>query len=165
MTVSNQTNRISATGSGSTGQEVPFSFPITATSDLAVYKRIKATGVETLLAETTNYTVVISIDLGGTLTTVTAIETTEQIHIIRDTPNIQSLDLVQGGDFNAENIEGAIDKMKMCWQWMIFSRKYFQIPIYVITFLILCVVVSKEEMKIKNSLFLLEMEIMPNLKP
>ncbi len=105
-----QSNRTSATGSGSTGQEIAFTFPISATSDLSVKKRITATGVETNLAETTNYTVVISGTDGGTLTTVTAIETTEQIHIIRDTPNTQELDLEQGGSFNANNIDSALDK-------------------------------------------------------
>lgn len=110
MTVSNQTNRIAAVGSGATGQEVPFLFPITATSDLLVKKRVTATGVETTLDETTNYTVEISGDIGGTLTTVTVIETTEQIHIIRNTPNTQSLDLVAGGSFSPENIEDALDK-------------------------------------------------------
>lgn len=110
MTVANQTNRIAAVGNAAIGQEVPFSFPITATSDLLVKKRVTATGVETTLDETTNYTVEISGDIGGTLTTVTAIELTEQIHIIRNTPKTQSLDLEQGGSFNAENIEDALDK-------------------------------------------------------
>lgn len=110
MTVSNVTNRTSATGSGSSGQVVSFSFPITATSDLDVIKRVTATGVETTLAETTNYTVVITGTTGGTVTTVTTIETTEEIHIIRDTPKTQALDLEQGGAFNAENIESALDK-------------------------------------------------------
>lgn len=110
MTFSNQTNRVSATGSGTVGQEVPFLFPISATTDLTVIKRVTATGVETNLAETTNYTVVFTGDAGGTLTTVTAIETTEQIHIIRNTPNTQALDLEQGGSFNADNIEDALDK-------------------------------------------------------
>lgn len=110
VTVANQTNRTSAVGSGAIGQEVPFLFPITFTSDLLVKKRVTATGVETTLDETTNYTVSISGDTGGTLTTVTAIETTEQIHIIRNTPRTQSLDLEQGGSFNAENVEDALDK-------------------------------------------------------
>ena len=57
MTFTNQTNRTSATGSGSTGQEISFLFPIAATSDLTVYKRVTATGVQTTLTETTNYTV------------------------------------------------------------------------------------------------------------
>ena len=36
MTVTNQTRRISAVGSGAIGQEVPFSFPYAATSDITV---------------------------------------------------------------------------------------------------------------------------------
>ena len=110
MTFTNQTNRVSATGSGSAGQEVPFSFPIKVSNDLTVYKLVTATGVQTTLAETTNYTIVINGDFGGTLTTVTAIETTEQIHIVGDPDFTQNLDLEQGGSFNAENIEDAHDK-------------------------------------------------------
>ncbi len=110
MAFTNQTSRISAVGSGAVGQEVPFPFPIIATSDLTVYKRVIATGVETELAETTNYTVVISTDEGGTVTTVTAIETTEQIHIVRNSPFTQQLDLEQGGAFNADNVENGFDK-------------------------------------------------------
>ncbi len=110
MTISSVDNRTSAAGSGSTGQEVPFTFPITATSDLTVTKRVTSTGVETSLSETTNYTIEISGTGGGTLTTVTTIEATEEIHIVRNTPNTQTLDLVQGGSYNAENIETALDR-------------------------------------------------------
>lgn len=110
MTFSDQTNITSAVGSGAVGQEVAFTFPISDTSDLSVIMRVTATGVETALAETTNYTVEIDGDSGGTLTTVTAIETTEEIHLKRDTPMTQSLDLEQGGTFNAENVEDALDK-------------------------------------------------------
>lgn len=110
MTVSNQTNRTSAVGSGSGGQEVTIPFPYSATSDLSVISRVTATGVETSLVETTNYTVTAASESGGTLTTVTAVAVTAEIHIIRDTPNTQSLDLVTGGNFNAENIENALDK-------------------------------------------------------
>ncbi len=110
MTVANQTNRTSATGSGSGGQAVAFSFPITDTSDLKVYQRVTATGVETLLTETTNYTVSITGDTGGTVTTVTAVAASAQIHIYRDTPSTQALDLAAGGTFNAENLEDALDK-------------------------------------------------------
>ena len=110
MTVANQTNRIAAVGNAAIGQEVPFSFPYAATSDITVYERVTATGVETLLAETTNYTLTAASDTGGTLTTVTAVAATSEIHIIRDTPKTQSLDLEQGGSFNAENIEDALDK-------------------------------------------------------
>lgn len=110
MTVANTTRRISAVGNAAIGQEVPFSFPYAATSDITVYSRVTATGVETLLAETTNYTLTAASDTGGTLTTVIAVAATSEIHIIRDTPKTQSLDLEQGGSFSAENIEDALDK-------------------------------------------------------
>ena len=110
MTVSNQTNRTSVVGNAAIGQEVPFSFPYAATSDITVYSRVTATGVETLLAETTNYTLTAASDTGGTLTTVTAVAATSEIHIIRDTPKTQTLDLEAGGSFSAENIEDALDK-------------------------------------------------------
>jgi hypothetical protein len=111
MTVSVTTNRVSAVGSGAVAQAVPFTFPIVATTDLAVYKRVTATGVETLLAETTNYTVTITGSTGGTVTTVTAIAATDEIHVIRVTPKTQALDLVASGSFSAENIEASIDKL------------------------------------------------------
>lgn len=110
MTVANQTRRIAAVGNAAIGQEVPFSFPYAATSDITVYSRVTATGVETLLAETTNYTLTAASDTGGTLTTVTAVAATSEIHIIRDTPKTQALDLEAGGSFNAENQEDAFDK-------------------------------------------------------
>lgn len=110
MTISNTTNRTSATGSGAIGQDVAFEFPITDTSDLKVYSRVTATGVQTDLLETTNYTIEIDGDSGGTLTTVTAIADTAQIHIVRTIPYTQTLDLEAGGTFNAENIEDAVDK-------------------------------------------------------
>ena len=110
MTIANQSNRTSAVGSGAIGQEVPFSFPYAATSDITVYERVTATGVETLLAEPTNYTLTAASDIGGTLTTVTAVAATSEIHIIRNTPKTQSLDLEAGGSFNAEDVEDAFDK-------------------------------------------------------
>ena len=93
MTISNQTNRTSAVGNAAVGQEVPFLFPIEATSELTVISRVTATGVETTLAETTNYTVVIDNGSGGTVTTVTAVAATSEIHIIRNTSRIFGLDI------------------------------------------------------------------------
>ncbi len=110
MTISNETNRTSAVGSGATGQVVPFAFVISLSSDLLVRKRVTATGVPTTLAETTNYTVTISDDGTGSITTVTAIETTETIHVINNTPFTQTLDLEHGGSFSSENQESAYDR-------------------------------------------------------
>jgi hypothetical protein len=110
MTVANQTARTSATGTNTAGQEVSYSFPANASSDLIVMTRITATGVEATLTETTDYTATVS-DTGGTVTMVSAIPTTKTIHVIRDTPNTQSLDLTSGGSFDAENVEEALDKL------------------------------------------------------
>jgi hypothetical protein len=72
---------------------------------------VTATGVEATLTETTDYTISISGDTGGTLTLVSALATTSTVHIYRDTPNTQSLDLEAGGSFSAENVEDALDKL------------------------------------------------------
>lgn len=110
MTVSNQTNRTSVVGTGAE-QIIPFTFPIVNNSDIVVTQRVTATGVETTLAETTDYTVTNNGESGGSITTVTPfVASSAQIHIVRDTPNTQLLDLEQGGSFNAENIEDAFDK-------------------------------------------------------
>ncbi len=110
MTVSSETNRTSAVGTGAE-QVIPFTFPITNNSDIVVTSRVISTGAETTLAETTNYTVINDGESGGSITTVTPFfDSTLQVHIVRNTPNTQSLDLEQGGNFNAENIEDAFDK-------------------------------------------------------
>lgn len=110
MTMSNQTNRTSAIGTG-TEQTVPFSFPVVNNSDITVEKRLITTGAATTLAETTDYTVTNNGSAGGSITTITPfIPATYEIHIIRNTPMTQELDLEAGGSFNAENIEAALDK-------------------------------------------------------
>ena len=111
MTVANQTARTSATGSAGAGQEIPFSFPIANTSDLLVLTRVTTTGVEATLDETTDYTVSISGDTGGTVTLVDALAATSTCHVIRRGPRTQALDLVAGGTFNAENVEEGLDKL------------------------------------------------------
>jgi hypothetical protein len=110
MTVANESNRTSAVGTNAVGQAITFLFPINATSEIVVKTRVTATGVEATLTETTNYTVTISGDVGGTVTMVTAVAATSEIHVSRDTPMTQSLDLVSGGTFSAENVEEALDK-------------------------------------------------------
>lgn len=111
MTISNQSNRTSAVGTGAE-QTVPFSFPILDNSDITVTSRLITSGVETILVETTNYTVINSGTSGGSVVTVTPfIASTSEIHIIRNTPNTQSIDLIQGGEFSAERVESGLDKV------------------------------------------------------
>lgn len=110
MTVANQTNSTSVVGTNAVGQEIAFLFPITNTSDLVVKTRVRATGAEIILSESTNYIVAISGDVGGTVTMVTAVAATSEIHLIRQTPKTQELDLEAGGPFDAELNEDALDK-------------------------------------------------------
>lgn len=110
MTVSNSTARTSAVGTNAAGQEIPFSFPIGASSELVVKSRITATGVEATLTLTTDYTVSVSGDSGGTVTMVAAWATTYELWLIRETTKTQALDLEHGGSFSAENVGDALDK-------------------------------------------------------
>lgn len=92
-------------------QKISFTFPISDTSDLVVMTR-DSDGVEDTLVETTEYTVDITGDSGGTVTTVTPfVAAGTEIHIIGKTPITQELDLTQGGSFSAEAIEDAFDKL------------------------------------------------------
>jgi len=110
MTVSNVTNRTAVVGTGAE-QTVSFSFPIVNNSDITVSKRLISTGVSTELSETTHYTVTNNGDDGGSITTVAPfIGSTYHIYVVRNTARTQSLDLEQGGSFNAENVEAALDK-------------------------------------------------------
>jgi hypothetical protein len=110
MTFTNQTARTSATGTNTAGQQITYSFPAGATSELVVKTRVTATGVESTLTETTDYTATAS-STGGTVTLVSALAATSTVHIIRDVANTQATDLTAGGDFNAETIEAALDKL------------------------------------------------------
>jgi len=108
--------RTSAVGSGITEQEIPFLFPILVSSDLTIIARVTATGVETPLVLDTDYTVDIDDDGTGTVTILgdatgnDNVAVTSEVWIARDTPNTQTLDLAQGGNFNAENVEDAFDR-------------------------------------------------------
>lgn len=108
--ISNTTSRTSAVGTNVAGQEIPFTFPVGATSELTVKTRVTSTGVETTLTETTDYTVDLNSDGSGTVTLVAALATTSECFIIRNTPETQTLDLTSGGSFSAESLETALDR-------------------------------------------------------
>ncbi len=111
MTISNTTLRTSATGAGS-ALAIPYTFATVASGDLLVIERVTATGVETELTENASsdgYTATYS-STGGTVTTSDSIASTSTVHVIQNLTRTQTLDLTQGGSFNAENIESALDK-------------------------------------------------------
>ncbi len=112
MTISATDRRTSVIGGAAVGQQVPFSFPVTLTSDITVYTRLTSSGAQSdPLTETTDYTVDISGASGGTVTLVAALAATYTAHVIGATPVTQALDLMHGGDFSAENVEKALDKL------------------------------------------------------
>jgi len=110
MTVNNQTARTSAVGTNTAGQQVPFYFPITDTDEIVVKTRVTATGVEDTLTETTDYSVSINADAGGTVTLVSALATTSEVFIIRNTDKTQTTEFQHGGAYSAENVEDALDR-------------------------------------------------------
>lgn len=96
-----------------------FSFPITATSDLQVILRTVATGAETVLTETTDYTVSATnndYSAGGTVTTVSTYSSAYTLTIRGATPKTQATDLEDRGVLRLEAIEDALDKLTMIVQ-------------------------------------------------
>jgi len=112
MTISATQSRTSAlaTNAAAPLQGIDYTFGA-ASGELKVFKRVTLTGVETELTEgaADGYTATYS-DTGGTVTLAEAVPVTYTIIIYRDTPMTQALDLEEGGDFNAGNIETAFDK-------------------------------------------------------
>lgn len=111
MTIANQTNRISAVGAGAV-LNIPYAFPTTASGDLKVIMREISTGDPTEFTEgaaSEGYTATYGSG-GGSVTTSDSIASTHQVHVIRDTDMTQTLDLEQGDDFSAPDIETAFDK-------------------------------------------------------
>jgi len=111
MTVSDVTRRTSVVGTAAALQEVPFDFPVATTDEIYVKTRVTATGVESAyLTEDTDYSVELEDDGSGTVTVTAAVAATSEIHVSRISSRTQALDLAQGGSFNAELLEDALDK-------------------------------------------------------
>ncbi len=126
MTVSNTTARTSAVGTNVAGQEIAFSFPINATSDLTVKSRVTTTGVESTLTETTDYTVSINGDSGGTVTLVAAWATTYTLWVIRTTPRTQTLDLEQGDDLKEFIATSLVGFHNVRWYGRLSNRMFLK---------------------------------------
>jgi hypothetical protein len=67
MSVSSTTNKVTYTGTGTTGP-FDFDFPVYVSSDIVVDKYTIATGATTTLTETTDYSVTIDSDNTGSVT-------------------------------------------------------------------------------------------------
>lgn len=111
MGISSSSSRMPAyTGNGVTSV-FAYTFPIFANTDLRVIKRLIATGAETLLVLTTDYTVSgVGDSAGGNVTLVAgAMAATYKLIIRRARPLTQSKDIRNQGDFFPETHEDAFD--------------------------------------------------------
>lgn len=118
-TVSTTTPRSSLYATNGSATEFTFSFPIINTSDLVVILRTDSTGAETVLTETTDYSVSATnndYSSGGTVTTVSTYDSGYSILILRNTPDTQETDLEDSGVLRLETLEGALDKLTMLVQ-------------------------------------------------
>lgn len=116
MTIETTTNRISYTGSGTTG---PFSFPyyFLADGDLTVIKTTIADGTEETLTLTTDYTVSGAGEAaGGSVTLVATLSSAYKLTIIRDPDILQPADYPANDRFPAATHEEALDRATMILQ-------------------------------------------------
>jgi len=115
MTISTTTSRISYNGNGVT---TVFAFPyrFLANADLVVVE-VSSTGVETLKALTTDYTLTgAGDDAGGSVTMLVAPVIGSRLIIYRATTRTQETDYISGDPFPAETHERALDRLTMIAQ-------------------------------------------------
>jgi len=98
-----------------------FDFPILATSDLVVVLRTVATGAESVLTETTDYSVSATNNdylsgPGGTVTTESTYSSAYTLTILRDTPDTQATVLRDTGELRLSAMQEALDKATMLIQ-------------------------------------------------
>lgn len=88
-----------------------FTFPYEDTSEILVYERVITTGVPDLKTETADYSVSpASSESGGTVTFVTAPESTVTVHIVRATPKTQQNDIDAQTFISLASLEASHDK-------------------------------------------------------
>jgi len=116
-TVTTETTRVAYTCNG-TSTTYAYTFPVLEDADLLVIKTLTATGAESMLALTTDYTVTGS---GGTsgnvvLTAGSKCASGYTLTIMRNMEVTQETDYIDGESFSAESLEDALDKSAMIQQ-------------------------------------------------
>lgn len=117
MTISSTTRRAGPFVGNGVTTSFPFTFKVFATSDVVVTLTTIATGVESTLVETTNYTVALNADQnanpGGSVTYNPAgvpMPATQELTLTSNVPQLQTLDLTNGGGFFPAVISAALDR-------------------------------------------------------
>lgn len=116
MTISTSTSRSGPyAGAGTTG---PFTvgFRFLENSHLRVVKTLLATGVETVLTLSVDYTVTGAGGSGGAVTMTAPVTSDYSITIVRAVPYTQETDYTQSDPFPAQSHEDALDKLTMLAQ-------------------------------------------------
>lgn len=111
MTISSETSKVIYTGND-VASVFAYTFKIFKNTDIEVTEIIIATGAETLLVLTTDYTVSgVGDDAGGNVTLVAgALPSTKELVIRRDPKLLQETDYEEYDKFPAETHEKALDK-------------------------------------------------------
>jgi len=112
MTISTTTLLNSFSGNGSV-VDFTYTYPINSASELLVIIKTDATGVETTKTLTSDYTVALAGDSGGTVTMGTAPASGETLFLIRNTTKTQGTDLIENDPFSAEGLEDSFDNLQM----------------------------------------------------
>lgn len=129
MTVASQTSHVEYTCNGAT---VNFAVPFRFLEDthLAVYLKVLATGVRSLLTLDSDYTVSgANENDGGTVTTSSTYSSAYEIDIERAVPITQETDYEPNDPFPAEAHEDALDKLTMICQQLAFQGEILQLTI------------------------------------
>lgn len=122
MTVATTVNRISYTGNAIT-TAFEFPYPFRSSSDLVVILRTIATGAESVQATPADYAITAVTDDGtggfssATITFAAAPPATQQIHIIRNTPTLQTADYTSGSTIVPATLEGGLDTLAIGTQY------------------------------------------------
>ena len=113
MTITSTSNKITYTGSGTTGP-FTYNFKIFEDTDLEVTKYTIADGTSVTLALTTDYTVTgAGEDAGGTLTLIASLSSSYKLIIRRVLPITQEIDYIANDPFPAASHEEALDRSTM----------------------------------------------------
>ena len=114
MTVQAEVTKVSYDCDGST-TEFSITFKCFSTDDIVVIH--VEDGVETVLTETTHYSISGNLDTGGKVTTVSTYDSGVKIIIMLDIDLDQETDLPYGGSYTSVSVETMADKLtKICQQ-------------------------------------------------
>jgi len=110
MTIASDVNRSGPYNGNGVTTAFDYDFQISSSAHVKVVLSDVATGVETVLTLSTDYTVSgVSNPSGGQVTILTPPASGEQVTLLLNVPFTQGLDLQNQGAYNAEDVEAALD--------------------------------------------------------